>query len=92
MADDTALRRFPALIREGNGISVVVSGNGYTIGADLDTLSVTPTDAAAPELLADVLARLIAHDTATALITVIDDGFYDVPGTGGTVSADDGWF
>lgn len=92
MADDGALRRFPSRIAPGNGIAVTVNGGTYTIAANLQTLTITPAGAAAPVNLASTLAQLIAANTGTSLITTINDGFYDVPGTAGTVSADDGYF
>ncbi len=92
MSVSDALRRFPAFIRQGNGILVTFANGVWTIAANLQNLTITPTGSAGPVNLADTLARLIAHDTGTSLITTIDDGFYDIPGSGGVVSADDGNF
>lgn len=92
MPDDNVLRRMPASVRGGNGIKVTPQGGAFLVSADLDTLSVTPAGAAAPVNLADTLALLIAHDAAGQFITVVDDGFFDIPGSGNAVSVDDGFF
>ena len=92
MSDDGVLRRFPFALRGGNGIKITYSGGVPLIANDLDTLSVTPTGAAAPVNLASTLATLMAHDTAQRNITVVDDGFFDIPGSGNAVAIDDGNF
>ena len=92
MSVGEALRRFPALIRQGNGILVTLANGIWTIAVNLQNLTITPTGAAAPVNLADTMAQLIAANSGSALIINIDDGFYDVPGSAGVVSADDGNF
>lgn len=92
MSDDGVLRRFPALIRKGNGILVSFLNGIWTIAVDLQTMSITPSGEAAPVNLADAIATLRAHDTAQQYITVVDDGFFDIPGSGNAVTIDDGNF
>ncbi len=92
MSDDGILRRMPASVRGGNGIKVDPAGGSFLVSADLETLTVTPTGSVAPMNLRDVLATLIAHDAAQRYITVADDGFFDIPGSGNAVAIDDGNF
>lgn len=84
--------RFPREILEGNGISVTYVNGVPQVATDLDTLNVTPAGAAAPVPLAQTLATLLANAQAQQYVTVIDDGFYDQPGTGNSITTDDGWF
>jgi hypothetical protein len=92
MSDSQVLRRFPELIRQGNGITVTQQNGIWTVGANLQNLTITPTGAAAPVNLADTMANLIAQYSGTKSILTIDDGFYDIPGSGNGYSADDGSF
>lgn len=92
MSDDGVLRRMPASVRGGNGITVTYNGGSFTVGANLQTMSITPSGEAAPVNLADAIANLRAHDTAQQYITVVDDGFFDIPGSGNAVTIDDGNF
>ena len=92
MSDSQALRRFPALIKQGNGATVTYQNGIWTVGVNLQNLTITPTGAAAPVNLADTMASLIAQFSGTKNVLTIDDGFYDIPGSGNGYSADDGSF
>jgi hypothetical protein len=92
MSDSQALRRFPALIRQGNGISVTYQDGIWTVGANLQNMTITPTGAAAPVNLADTMANLIAQYSGTKNIININDGCYDIPNSGNGYSANDGSF
>jgi hypothetical protein len=92
MSDSQALRRFPALIQAGNGTAVTYQNGIWRVGVNLQSLTITPTGAAAPVNLADTMANLIAQYSGTKNILNIDDGFYDIPGSGNGYSADDGSF
>jgi murein DD-endopeptidase MepM/ murein hydrolase activator NlpD len=92
MADDSGSRRFPSRIRGGNGVDVTYSNGVYSLFANLQKLSVTPAGQTEPVNLADTLAYLITNNPGQSNVTTIDDGFYDVAGTPGTTTADDGYF
>lgn len=92
MSVGEALRRFPALIRAGNGILVSFANGIWTIAVNLQNLTITPTGAAAPVNLADTMRDLIAQYSGTKNVINIDDGFYDIPNSGNGYSADDGSF
>jgi hypothetical protein len=92
MSDSQALRRFPALIRQGNGVTVTYANGIWTVGANLQNMTITPTGAAAPVNLADTMADLIAQYSGTRNIINISDGCYDIPNSGNGYSANDGSF
>lgn len=92
MSDDGVLRRIPASVRGGNGIKVDPQGGSFLVSADLDTLNITPPGASAPINLAQAVGTLMAHDAADRFISQVDDGFFDIPGSGNAVKIDDGWF
>lgn len=92
MSDDGVLRRMPASVQGGNGIDVTFQGGAFRVSADLQTLTITPPGASAPVNLAQAVGTLMAHDDADRFITQVDDGFFDIPGSGNAVKIDDGWF
>lgn len=92
MAIGDALRRFPAKIIGGNGLTFTYANGVWTGSVNLQNLTITPTGAAAPLNLADTMANLIAQYSGTKNIINISDGCWDIPNSGNGYSANDGSF